>query len=87
MIGQDECIFKQYFLVSKQWTLPDGTTAVNPKEEGMGIMYSSFCSREFGYGYNLSSSQLFLTSDSLQTARYQSCHVYYLVHQHETPPW
>ena len=58
MIGQDKCIFKQYLLVKKQWVLPDGTTAVNPKEEGMGIMLSSFCSRDFGYGFKLSAEQL-----------------------------
>ena len=46
MIGQDECIFKQFLLVKKQWYLPDGTTSVNPKGEGMGIMLSSFCSWE-----------------------------------------
>ena len=41
-----------------QWHLPDGTTAINPKEEGMGIMLSSFCSRDFGYGFDLSDAQL-----------------------------
>ena len=46
MLGQDECIFKQYLQVKKQWYLPDGTTSVNPKGEGMGIMLSSFCSWE-----------------------------------------
>ena len=58
MIGQDKCIFKQYLLVKKQWVLPDGTTAGNPKEEDMGIMLSSFCSRDFGYGFKLSVEQL-----------------------------
>ena len=58
MIGQDECIFKQYLLIKKQWVLPDGTTAVNPKEEGMRIMLSSFCSCDFGYGFKLSAEQL-----------------------------
>ena len=58
MIDQDKCIFKQFLLVKKQWYLPDGTTSVNPKEEGMGIMISSFCSREFGYGFELTQNQL-----------------------------
>ena len=51
MFGQDECIFKQYLFGNKQWFLPDGTTALLPKDEGMGIMMSSFCSRKFGYGF------------------------------------
>ena len=58
MIGQDEYIYKQFLLVRKQWTLPDGTTAINPKDEGMGIMLSSFVSRDFGYGFKLTPSQL-----------------------------
>ena len=58
MIGQNECIFKQFLMIKKQWYLPDGTTDVNPKEEGMGIMHSSFCSRDFGYGMPLSNVQL-----------------------------
>ena len=58
MICQDECIYKQFLLVQKQWTLPDSTTAVNPKDEDMGIMLSSFFSRDFGYGFKLSPSQL-----------------------------
>ena len=53
MIGQDKCIYKKYLLVKKQWTLPDGTCSVNPKDEGIDIMTSAFCSREFGYGFDL----------------------------------
>ena len=33
MIGQDECAFKQFLLVKKQWYLPDGATSLNPKDE------------------------------------------------------
>mmetsp|Transcript_4361 Transcript_4361/g.5020 ORF Transcript_4361/g.5020 Transcript_4361/m.5020 type:complete len:101 (+) Transcript_4361:1324-1626(+) len=31
----------------------DGTRPLIPKDEGMGIMLSSFTSREFGYGFVL----------------------------------
>ena len=58
MIGQDECTYKQFVLVPKQWTLPDGTTAVNPKDEGMSIMLLFFVSCDFGYRFPLSQSQL-----------------------------
>ena len=58
MIGQDECIFKQYLFTHSHWALPDGTTPPMPKEEGQGVMLSSFVSREFGYGMELTPAQL-----------------------------
>ena len=51
ILGQDECIFKQYIFTSKFWVLPDGTKQLVPKDEGQGIMLSSFTCRELGYGY------------------------------------
>lgn len=58
MIGQDKCIFKQFLFSHKHWALPDDTTPPMPKEEGQGVMLSSFVSREFGYGFTLSQAQL-----------------------------
>ena len=58
LIGQDESIFKQFIISPKQWSLPDGTTTTNPKDDGHGIMLSSFVSRDFGYGHDLSQQQL-----------------------------
>ena len=57
-IGQDESIFRQFTLTTKQWTLPNGACAPNPKEEGQGVMLSSFVSRDFGYGFDLTTTQL-----------------------------
>ena len=57
MIGQDESIFKQYLLTIKQWHLPDRSCAPNLKEEGQGVMLSSFVSRDFEYGFILTPSQ------------------------------
>ena len=57
-IGQDESIFKQFTLTSKQWCLPNGACAPNPKDDGQGVMLSSFVSRDFGYGHDLNSTQL-----------------------------
>ena len=56
--GQDECIYKQYQFNNKQWYLPDGTSQLLPKDEGQGIMYSSFVSRDFGYGMEMSQELL-----------------------------
>ena len=58
MIGQDECIFKQFLFSHKHWSLPDGTTPPMPKEEGQGVMLSAFVSREFGFGFELTEAQL-----------------------------
>ena len=62
MIGQDKCIFKQFLLVKKQWILPDGTAAINPKDESMDNMISSFCSHDFGYVFKLSTKQLLIVN-------------------------
>ena len=58
MISQDEYIFKQYLFIHSYWALPDGATPLMPKEEGQGVMVSSFVSREFGYGLELTTAQL-----------------------------
>ena len=58
MFGQDECIFKQYLFTYKHWALPNVTILPMPKEGSQGIMLSSFVSREFGYRFEMTSSQL-----------------------------
>ena len=63
LIGQDESIFKQYTLSPKQWNLPDGSSAPNPKDDGHGVMLSSFVSRDFGYGHDLTTTQLEQVND------------------------
>ena len=56
--GQDECIFKQNTFSPKAWTAPDGTKGMIPKDDGLGVMISTFVSREFGFGYELSGEDL-----------------------------
>ena len=58
IVGQDECIFKQYLFSKGFWTHADGTKQLIPKEEGQGIMVSSFCCRELGFGCPISASVL-----------------------------
>ena len=58
MIGQDECIFKKCSFTHNHWASLDGTTPPMPKEEGQGVMLSSFVSSEFRYGMELTKSQL-----------------------------
>ena len=49
IFGQDECIFKQYIFCKKSWMGQEGQTALTPKEEGQGVMLSSFVSRDYGF--------------------------------------
>jgi hypothetical protein len=48
LIGQDEAIFKQFLFLAKMWTGPDGERPLLPKDEGAGVMISSFICREHG---------------------------------------
>jgi hypothetical protein len=73
IFGQDECIFKQYNMSKKGWTAPDGRKALVPKDEGQGVMVSSFVSREFGYGMSLSGDDL----DKVNRARTKGVRRYY----------
>ena len=38
-------------------------TALLPKDEGMGIMMSSFCSREFGYGFEFTPERMTVVNE------------------------
>ena len=57
--------------MKKQRVLPDDTAAVSPKDEGIGIMLSSFCSRDFGYGFKLSPSQLVIVNNYRMGKKYK----------------
>ena len=58
IFGQDETAFNQYSFNTKQWVTPEGHRSILPKNNGYGMMVSSFCSREFGYGFVLSPNDL-----------------------------
>lgn len=58
IFGQDESVFNQYSFNGKQWVGSDGKRAILPKSNGMGLMISAFQSREFGFGYDLTSDKL-----------------------------
>ena len=51
IIGQDKAIFKQYLFTKGSWLTPGGKKQLVPKDEGQGIILSSFVSREIGFGY------------------------------------
>jgi hypothetical protein len=58
IIGQDESVFSQYLMSSKQWIGPRGQVALLPKSEGDGYMLSAFVSREFGFGRQMTEDEL-----------------------------
>jgi hypothetical protein len=58
VFGQDECIVKQYLFTQKGWKGPNGEQALIPKDDGLGVMISAFVSREFGFGFELTTEQL-----------------------------
>ena len=71
IFGQDECIFKQFQMNTKRWILPDGTSALLPKNGGQGIMYSSFVSRDFGYGLEMNEEQLKIVNENRKNQTYK----------------
>ena len=58
IIGQDECVVKQYSFSSKTWEGKDGEKKLLPKSDGYSLMMSAFCSRCFGLGLNVTEQQL-----------------------------
>ena len=70
LLGQDECIFKQYLFTNSTWVLPDGSRPLIPKEEGQGIMLSSFTCRELGYGYKIDEDKLKKVNKNRQNQSY-----------------
>jgi hypothetical protein len=58
IFGHDECIFKQFTMVNKQWYGPNRETYVVPKDDGQGVMISAFQSREFGFGLEVTNEDL-----------------------------
>jgi hypothetical protein len=58
VFGQDECIVKQHLFPQKSWNGQNGAeTALIPKGDGLGVMISAFVSREFGFGFELTTEQ------------------------------
>ncbi|KAI2493895.1 hypothetical protein MHU86_20622 [Fragilaria crotonensis] len=69
-IGQDEAIFKQFSFHSKMWTGPKGERPLLPKDEGAGVMISSFISREHGLIQELNDDTIHRINEIRQGARY-----------------
>ena len=44
-------LFKNLSLLA--WTLPDGSSPLIPKDEGMGLMIFAFTSRELGFSHTI----------------------------------
>ena len=68
ILGQDECIFRQFVFSKGMWTTPDGQKQLLPKDQGQGIMLSSFCCRELGYGFT-PTSECFAAVNSIRAGK------------------
>ena len=69
-IGQDEAIFKQFLFLSKMWIGPNGERPLLPKDEGAGVMISSFICREYGLIQHLSEPTLEQVNANREGTRY-----------------
>jgi hypothetical protein len=58
IFGQDESVFNQFLLKSRQWVGPQGQRPLLPKTDGLSLMLSAFQSRETGFGVHISRAQL-----------------------------
>jgi hypothetical protein len=71
VMGQDECIVKQYTFTPKAWVGPKGEQAIIPKDDGYGIMISAFQSCEFGFGMELTEAQLQIVNAAREGKKYK----------------
>jgi hypothetical protein len=58
VMGQDECIEKQYSFTRKAWLVPEGEQPITPKDDGLGVMILAMQSQEFGYRMVLTPDEL-----------------------------
>ena len=70
IFGQDESVFNQFLLKSKQWVGPQGQRPLLPKTEGLSLMLSAFQSRETGFGAHINRIQLDEINDSRRGKNY-----------------
>ena len=69
-IGQDEAIFKEFSFLSKMWTGPKGERPLLPKDEGAGVMISSFICRKYGLIHELDQQMLHSINEIRRETRY-----------------
>jgi hypothetical protein len=67
--GHDECIFHQFIFTGHSWRGKNGEQPIIPKDEGYGLMVSTFQSRELEFGYKLTSEQLATVNYFWQSTR------------------
>jgi hypothetical protein len=70
IFGQDESVFNQFLLKSRQWVGPQGQRPLLPKTDGLSLMLSAFQSRETGFGVHISRLQLDEINDTRRGQNY-----------------
>jgi len=56
-VGQDECIFKQFLMSNRAWTV-EGYRGLRKKTEGQGVMISGFVDELRGFGLPMTTDEL-----------------------------
>ncbi len=69
--GHDESIYKQLLLTKKTWIGPDGETNIVLKDNSLGLMISTFQSREFGFGLLVTDEQLKEVNEKWKHEKYR----------------
>ncbi len=67
--GHDECILWQFFFTVLAWVGVKEELQIIHKDEGFGIMVSSFQSREFGFGFELTIDDLKVVNEYGSSSR------------------
>ena len=70
IFGQDKVIMNQFLLSLFNWTLPDRSRPLVPKDEGSGVMISGFTCRELGFGYKVSDDVLDIVNTLRENQKY-----------------
>ena len=70
IFGQDESVYSQFLLGSRQWVGPEGQRPLLPKTDGLSLMISALQSRETGFGVEISRVQLEEINETRQGKTY-----------------
>ena len=58
IFGHDKSIFKQYHMMKKAWGASNSKRVLIPKDDGQGLLISTFQSREFGFSLETNEGDL-----------------------------
>jgi hypothetical protein len=84
IFGQDESVFSQFLLGSRQWVGPQGQRPLLPKTNGLSLMVSALQSRETGFGVSISRMQFDEINEARHGQNYVDVDAAMAIHGHAT---